>query len=196
MIDFSKIRSLYKLGKNLDLKDIQVLLSAAGKKSFSKGDYLFRQGSKSRMVYLVNKGLVRSFKINERGEEISIKVFSEHQIVANIHALMFDQGSEYDYECMEAVSAVCLDYDRLQQIIDKHPKLEKNRKYILQRLLKESFKRVESFVLLNPEERYLKFIEDNPGLMNRVPNKYIANILGITPVSLSRIRKRIAEKKN
>ena len=73
--------------------------------------------------------------------------------------------------------------------------VEKNRKYILQRLLKESFKRVESFVLLNPEERYLKFIEDNPGLMNRVPNKYIANILGITPVSLSRIRKRIAEKK-
>ena len=195
MIDFSKIKSIYKLGRNLDLGDVQVLFSAAGKKSFDQGDYLFRQGSKSRMVYLITKGLVRTFKINERGEEISIKVFSEHQIVANIHALMFDQESEYNYECMEAVSAICIDYDQLQQIIDKHPKLEKNRKYILQRLLKESFKRVESFVLLNPEERYLKFIEDNPGLMNRVPNKYIANMLGITPVSLSRIRKRIAEKK-
>ena len=195
MIDFSKIKSIYKLGRNLDLSDVQVLFSAAGKKSFKQGDFLFRQGSKSRMVYLINKGLVRTFKINERGEEISIKVFSEHQIVANVHSLMFDQESEYNYECMEAVSAICLDYDQLQQIIDKHPKLEKNRKYILQRLLKESFKRVESFVLLNPEERYLKFIEDNPGLMNRVPNKYIANMLGITPVSLSRIRKRITEKK-
>ncbi|MBK8659738.1 MAG: hypothetical protein IPN22_12925 [Bacteroidetes bacterium] len=50
-------------------------------------------------------------------------------------------------------------------------------------------------MLLSPEERYLKFIQKYPDLLNRVPNKYIANVLGITPVSLSRIRKRISTKK-
>ena len=195
MIDFDKIKTLYNLGRSLDLKDIQILIKSASKKSFSSGEMIINKGSKSRTVYFVNKGLVRMYTINERGEEITTNVFYEQQVVANVHALMFDQASDYYFECMEDVSALSLDYDKLQQIIDNNPKLEKNRKYFLQRLLKQSFKRVESFVLMNPEDRYLNFIKENPNLINRIPNKYIANILGITPVSLSRIRKRIAEKK-
>ena len=53
--------------------------------------------------------------------------------------------------------------------------------------------RLEAFVLLTPEERYQELISSNPTLINRVPDKYIANIIGITPVSLSRIRKRLAK---
>lgn len=51
--------------------------------------------------------------------------------------------------------------------------------------------RLEAFVLLSPEERYREIITSNPSLINRVPDKYLANIIGITPVSLSRIRKRL-----
>lgn len=82
----------------------------------------------------------------------------------------------------------------MQDLVARNPKLEANRKYVLQRLLKESMERVESFVLLTPEERYQRFVKDYPGITNRVQDKYIANVLGITPVSLSRIRKRIASK--
>ena len=66
---------------------------------------------------------------------------------------------------------------------------------ILRKMIFKVKERLETFVLLNPEERYLKFIKDFPDLTNRVPDKYIANVLGITPVSLSRIRKRISSKK-
>ncbi|CAN0600388.1 unnamed protein product, partial [Ectocarpus sp. 12 AP-2014] len=58
-----------------------------------------------------------------------------------------------------------------------------------------AFERVESFVFLSPEERYKKYVKDNPNIINRAPDMYIANILGITAVSLSRIRNRIASKK-
>jgi hypothetical protein len=61
--------------------------------------------------------------------------------------------------------------------------------------LKQTFGRIDSFVLLSPEERYKKYIKDFPGIVNRAPDKHIANVLGITPVSLSRIRKRIASEK-
>ena len=50
--------------------------------------------------------------------------------------------------------------------------------------------RISSFILQSPEERYLKMLETAPGIMQRVPQHYVANFLGITPVSLSRIRKR------
>ena len=62
-------------------------------------------------------------------------------------------------------------------------------------MMKLQHERLKSFVLLNPEERYLDFIKKNPSLVNRVPGKYIANVLGITPVSLSRIRARVVNQK-
>jgi hypothetical protein len=46
--------------------------------------------------------------------------------------------------------------------------------------------------LLSPEERYIKFVRDKPDIINRVPGKYLATLLGITPISLSRIRRRMA----
>ena len=89
-----------------------------------------------------------------------------------------------------------MDYDLAQKIIENNPKLEKSRKFFLQKMLKDALERIESFVLYSPEERYVKYVESKPDIINRVPNKYIANVLGMTPVSLSRIRKRIASKKN
>jgi hypothetical protein len=62
-------------------------------------------------------------------------------------------------------------------------------------ILKQAFQRIDSFVFLSPEKRYIQYLKDNPNIINRVPDKYIANVLGITPVSLSRIRKRISKKK-
>ena len=64
-----------------------------------------------------------------------------------------------------------------------------------QKEMKAAYRRIDAFVMLSPEERYLQFVENNPDMINRVHNKYIANMLGITPVSLSRIRKRISRKR-
>jgi FixJ family two-component response regulator len=61
-------------------------------------------------------------------------------------------------------------------------------------MLAQSMDRIESFVLLSPEERYRQLVEQKPNIVNRVPNKYIATFLGITPVSLSRLRRRMATK--
>ena len=102
--------------------------------------------------------------------------------------------STFYYETLEKSHFFSIDYDVLESIFDRNPKLEKHRKLFLREVVKRSSDRVQSFVLMNAEERYLKFINDFPDLTNRVPDKYVAHILGITPVSLSRIRKRLAYK--
>ena len=96
---------------------------------------------------------------------------------------------------LEKTKTFSIDHRVVEKIVESNPKLEKNRKFIFQKMFKTMIERVESFVLLNPEERYLDYIKKNPTLINRVPDKYIANVLGITPVSLSRIRARIVSKK-
>ncbi len=81
------------------------------------------------------------------------------------------------------------------KIIEQNTKLDSGRRYFMMNILSESLSALDDFILLSPEQRYLKFIQDHPVLLNRAPIKYIANVLGITPVSLSRIRKRISNKK-
>lgn len=194
MIDLNKLKELYKIGKDLSLKDVQVLLNAAKSGSFAKGEYLITEGSTNNEVFYIREGLVRCFHVNEKGEEITLALVVEHQLVASSDLILFQQPSRFYFEALENVSTFSINYDILQEIVSKNRALEANRKHILQKLIKSLHIRVESFVLYSPEKRYQKFILDNPTLINRVPDKYIANVLGITPVSLSRIRKRISQK--
>ncbi|EPR67063.1 Crp/Fnr family transcriptional regulator [Cyclobacterium qasimii] len=194
MVDLNRLKQIYKFGKELSLNDLQVLLKAAKNGSFDKKELLINEGSTRNDVFYIKSGLVRCFHINDKGEEVTLKLIPEHQVVANVDLILFSQTSRFFYEALEKTEVFFINYDVLQDLVSRHPKLEANRKYVLQRLLKESMERVESFVLLSPEERYLRFVKDFPGITNRVQDKYIANVLGITPVSLSRIRKRIATK--
>lgn len=195
MINLEKLRTLYNFGRNITLSDVQLLISAASRKSFEAGEYLIKEGSTKKDVFFIRKGLVRRFLLNEKGEEITTLIRWEEQVVTSADIVLFNQPSRFYFQTLEPTDVFVIDYDTLQNIIAKHPKLEQNRKFMLQKLLKEAIHHLESFQLLSPEERYLDFIQSNPDIDNRVPNKYIANILGITPVSLSRIRKRIASKK-
>lgn len=192
MIDIDKLRQIYKFGKDLTLNDAQKLLKSAQSKSVKKRTFLFEPGASDTTIYYLRKGLVRIFYIKENGEEITFGLLPEHRIVANFEFIMDGSPSKFHYETLEESSFYCLDYNTLENIISHNPKLEANRKFLLRRMLKETTDRIESFVLLNSEERYLKFTKDFPDLTNRVPDKYIAQVLGMTPVSLSRVRRRIA----
>ncbi|MDB9836323.1 hypothetical protein OAC51_05415 [Flavobacteriaceae bacterium] len=135
------------------------------------------------------------YKISDKGDEITTLIRNENQIIASPEIILFNQPSQFYYETMESTEVIIIDYNELQTIIAKYPKLEAYQKFVLQNFIKMSFQRINSFVLQSPEERYTTYVKSNPEIINRVPDKYIANILGITPVSLSRIRKRITTKK-
>lgn len=195
MIDIEKLKALYKFGKEVSLKDAEDLLKSAKSESIKKRTALFKQGSKDTQIYYLRKGLVRMYCFNNNGEEITFNLIPEYNIVANFEFIGMQMPSKFYYETVEDSSFFSLDYNMVERIVSNNPKLEANRKFLLRRLLMNSLERVQSFVLLNPEERYQKFTKDFPDLINRVPDKYIAHVLGITPVSLSRIRKRIASKK-
>jgi CRP-like cAMP-binding protein len=195
MIDLEKLKTLYKFGKEVTLSDAQEILKSAKSESIKKRTTLIEQGSKDTNIYYLRKGLVRMYHIKDNGEEITFNIISEHSIVANFDFIGTEQSSKFYYETLEDCSFFSLDYQVIDKIVSNNSKLESNRKFFLRKIIFDVKERLESFVLLNPEERYQKFIKDFPDLSNRVPDKYIANVLGVTPVSLSRIRKRIASKK-
>lgn len=195
MINLQQIKNLYQLSRDLSWKDIQVLLQAAQAKSYGVGELLIAEGTFKKDLFFIQEGLVRAFVINKKGDEITTLLRWEHQLVASLDNIFLDKAATHSYQALEPTQVLCLPYDSLQNILAQNPKLEANRKFFFQKHLEEASRRINSFILLSPEERYLELVESNPSLVNRVPDKYLAHILGITPVSLSRIRKRLASKK-
>lgn len=178
------IKTLFKILRNLKIK------------SFQKGETIINEGDAKKDVFYIRKGLIRCYLIDEKGEEITFQLFAEHQVFGNAHAILFDEPSKFFFEALEKTKVYSTDLKSFQHLTTSHTDLpDMNRMNIGRQILKNAFQRLESLVFLTPEERYQKYIDDYPNIINRVPDKYIANVLGITPVSLSRIRSRIAAKK-
>lgn len=178
------IKTLFKILRNLKIR------------SFQKGETVIHEGGAEKDVFYIRKGIIRCYLIDEKGEEITFQLFAEHQVFGNAHAILFDEPSRFVFEALEKTKVYSTDLKSFQHLTTSHTDLfDMGRMDIGRPILKNAFQRLESLVFLTPEERYQKYIEDYPNIINRVPDKYIANVLGITPVSLSRIRNRISKKK-
>ena len=181
----------------MNFRSLLAILRDVHIKSFKKGEILIAEGTTQKDVFFIRKGLVRSYIMDDMEDEITFQLYPEYHLVTNLHTLLLNEPSKFIYQALEYTKVYTLDYDVFLEMTSKNPKLlEMNRRVLGRRAMKQAFQRVESFVFLSPEERYNKYVKDYPNIVNRAPDKYIANVLGITPVSLSRIRKRIASKKN
>lgn len=180
----------------MNVRFLYTLLKNLSSKTFGKGEIVIHEGDKSNSVFYIRKGLVRSYFINHKGEEITFQLFAERQIFGNVHAILFHEPSKFKFEALEKTKVYFTDAKTFQDLTSAQSVFLNTDSGIFGRqILKQAFQRIDSFVFLSPEKRYQQYLNDHPNLINRVPDKYIANVLGITPVSLSRIRKRLSKKK-
>ncbi len=195
MIDFDKLKVEFPFLNELNASDVFDFLKHVQTQQLKPGDVFLEEGSQKNNLYFITKGLIRSYYINEKGEEITNRLRYENQLIASYEILFFNQTSRFNFQAIEQTELLVINFIELRKIIEQNTKLDTGRRYFMMKILSESLAAVDDFILLSPEQRYLKFIQDHPVLLNRAPIKYIANVLGITPVSLSRIRKRISYKK-
>jgi CRP-like cAMP-binding protein len=195
MIDFEKLKHVFPFFNDLDATDVFDFLAHTKVLSLKAGDVFLKEGSMGSNIYFVKEGLIRSYFVNEKGEEITNLIRYENQIFASYENVLFHQASRFNFQAIEPTELFVIDFTNLRDMIDRNSKFETGRRFFVNTIMAESLNAIDDFILLNPEKRYLKFMKENPELLNRVPIKYIANVLGITPVSLSRIRKRVATKK-
>lgn len=195
MIDFDQLKRQLPFLLDLSAADVFEFLKHVQIVQLGPGDIILEEGSLKNNIYYVNRGLIRSFFIDEKGQEITTRLRYEGQLLASYENIIFKQPARFTFQALEKTELFVIDFDEMRQLLDSTPKLDSGRRYFVLNILAETLTALDDFILLSPEERYLKFLGENPDLLNRVPNKYIANVLGITPVSLSRIRKRVADRK-
>lgn len=152
-------------------------------------------GDKSRKLAFIEKGVMRAYAVKDNGDEATLYIRWEGQFIASHDTIINHSPSRFIYRALEDCTLMEVDYDTLDKIMREQPKFEPLRNFFLLRMLSETLDMIESFVFLSPEERYQKLISDRFNIVNRVPDKHLASMLGVTPVSLSRIRKRIQQQR-
>ncbi|MET0946427.1 MAG: Crp/Fnr family transcriptional regulator [Flavobacterium sp.] len=157
--------------------------------SYKKNSILLSQGELAKANYFVLKGCVRSYYLID-GEEKTTEFYTENQGVIPV-SYVNKQPSEYYLSCLEDCILALGTPERDKALIEKIPKLKSLIMQMNNEMMAQNQISFDNFKNLSPELRYLKFMETRPDLINRVPQYHLATYLGITPESLSRIRKRI-----
>jgi CRP-like cAMP-binding protein len=161
--------------------------------SLKKKKHFVEAGKVCNDVGFAVSGSVRYYHIKD-GEDITSYFSFENELLSSYTSFLRREPSMYWIQALEDSLIVSFTYTNLQRMLE-HPALAYKMERML-RLIAEHYiccfeERVASFITQTPEERYLVLLATGRDIMQRMPQHYIANYLGITPVSLSRIRRRI-----
>jgi CRP-like cAMP-binding protein len=183
------------LSKYTSLTDelIDILKESTIIKKYKKGAYLLREGEISNESFLVLKGCIKSYVIND-GEEKIIDFYTEEQPILPISYGMKAPSEQY-LECLEDCILTVNTPEHENAMFLKYPQFESICR-IMTEVMMTNFQ--ESFVnykMTNPEERYLYLLKKRPDIIQRVPQYQLASYLGIKPESFSRLKKRVIKNK-
>lgn len=161
-------------------------------KSYKAKDIFVKEGSISREIGFITKGAFRTYYILN-GKEVNTCFFFENDFVVDYDSMLADTPSKYYIEAIEDSEVLLFGADVLRDAYNKSHNWERFGRLMAEQTYRMSTERVESFLFMNGEERYLKLQETNPVLFERVPLYHIASYLGIERETLSRLRRKIAQ---
>lgn len=158
--------------------------------SFAKGQTILREGERGNHLYIILKGVVRGYYIDEEGNDITKCFASENGLFAT-EGFRLDTTSAFTIECLEDCQCIRIPYAWLKDLLITNPSVNDKIRQLFQEEVHILEKRSRTLLLLNAEERYVDFCKNFPYLKDRVPLHCIASYIGIHFGSLSRIRKRL-----
>ena len=178
---------------SLDEGEAKVLAEHNPVRTFEKGTTLLREGEIVDKCWFVLKECVRQFHIID-GSEKTTFFYTENQAIAPTSNYEKQIPSDYYLSCVEDTLASVTNLRTIPEMFKRYPKFESLTLIFMGKDYGETKKSYANFKTSSPEDRYLHLLETRPDLLNRVPQHYIASYIGVTPESLSRIRKRISDQ--
>lgn len=164
-------------------------------KALLKNDLFVQEGKTGKEVGFVIEGMLRQYYMKD-GEEKTTYFFFENHFISSYISCITNTPSLVTIEVLSPVVYVSFSYAVLISLFEKRMAWQKFGRLIAEYLGIGLEERMVSLLLQSPEERYIDLLNSNKKkILERIPQHYIANYLGITPVSMSRIRNRILKSK-
>ena len=144
-------------------------------------------GHTCKTIYFITKGVARIYYFKD-GIDITEQFFFENNIIARIESLFTGKPSRKAIQILEDAEIIAINSTQLFKLYDTFPEIERLFRKIFEAAYVETVNRIEGIQFHSAEERYNALLNEAPNVLMRVPLKYVASFLGITQVSLSRIR--------
>ncbi|OXA75877.1 cAMP-binding domain of CRP or a regulatory subunit of cAMP-dependent protein kinases [Flavobacterium aquidurense] len=159
-----------------------------------KGTVLLKENQICNRAFFVCKGMLRSYTIDEMGKNHIIQFASENWWIADRSSFYFDEPAELFIDVIEDAVVVYIHKDFIKAAEKLSGKFARFNTLALQKNIRQMQKRINYLLAASAEKKYLDFIETYREITCRIPLQMIASYLGITPESLSRVRKELARK--
>ena len=169
--------------------------SAFVERNIKKGDFLQREGEKVRYGAFVARGFLRSYFIDNKGKEHIVQFAPENWWVSDKAGIAEDATASFFIDAIEDTTALLLDIAGHKMLIESLPAYAASFRSGMERRGAAKDKRIVNSLSATAEERYNDFLETYPSIAMRVPQHMLASYLGITPETLSRIRKQQSQRK-
>jgi CRP-like cAMP-binding protein len=161
-------------------------------KNLRKRQYLLQAGDVCRFENFVSKGLLRAYTIDDKGAEHILMLAAEDWWISDLFSFLSNTPSGMHIDALEDSEIISIEKPDLEKLYIEIPKLERLMRILFQKAFVAQQQRILTSISQSAEERYTSFVKKYPSLEQRIPQTQIASYLGITPETLSRVRKQLA----
>ena len=179
---------------NLDNTETDFFVSLLESKTLKRKHYLLNQGDICKTENFIVKGCLRTYKIDENGVEHIVMFGIEEWWVGDLYSFLTQTPANYFIDALEDTEVIQITKENLDKLYERVPKFEKFFRLILQNAFIAQQIRINQNLALTAEQRYLEFIKKYPKLEQRLSQKQVSAFLGITPVFLSMLRRKLANR--
>lgn len=172
----SSYQSLIRIATYVKKEDKEIILDSFGK---------------SMNTFYILKGTVRGYIFNEKGVEKNIFLRTEGFFGGSIDTIFYNKPNKYTFESIGVTHLLVFNFKKFEDIAFADPNLTRSYVNALKEIISTLNYRVETMITMSAKDRYLDLLKRNPKFLQKTYSKHIANFLGITPVSFSRILKEI-----
>ncbi|HEY6951502.1 MAG TPA: Crp/Fnr family transcriptional regulator [Bacteroidota bacterium] len=163
-------------------------------KKIRKRQFILQEGNVCKHITFVTDGCLRAYTVDSNGEEHVIQFAIEDWWISDLQSFLTGNPATYNIDALEDSEVLLLELEARERMLLAVPKLERFFRLLQEGNYVAMHHRIEESLSASAEERYLSFTKTYPNLVQRVPQGQVASYLGITPQSLSRIRKELSEK--
>ncbi len=174
---------------NIEEEKLDAIVGKFRQRTVKKNDFLLRQGSVCREVIFVQEGCLRLYYLADH-VEISVWFAFKHSSAIEMYSFISEKPSDYFLQAIEESTVWYLPKKELIQIYGKYPVMQEVMRNLWEDVILNLLERFTSLQRESAEQRYLELLK-KPVFMHKIPQKYLASFIGVTPTSLSRIRKGI-----
>ncbi len=182
-----------KIEEKIKLSDFEkdICKSLFSPKKLRRRQYILQQDDICKNLIFVEKGILRSYSVDTRGNEHILQFAPEGWWISDIFSFLTGEAAVYNIEAIEDSELLLISNSSLDELYERVPKFERYFRLLSQANMVATHRRLTASLSDSADEKYIRLLSAYPNIVARVPQHMIASYLGITPETLSRVRKRI-----